>query len=74
MGVDITGLTGTITGGVIGAGTGTQCDAALERQTINRMLGSGTDIQELFRQQLVRANADDQSLAIAARLPTIHLP
>lgn len=57
---------GTITGGSIGGG-GSNCDAALERQTINRMLGSGTDTMEMFRQQILRANADDQSLAIAAR-------
>jgi hypothetical protein len=67
VGVDITGLTGTITGGAIGASTGTMCDASLERQTVNRMLGSGTDTMEMFRQQMLRANADDQSLAIAAR-------
>jgi hypothetical protein len=64
----ITGLTGTITGGSIGSsGSSSICDGALERQTINRMLGSGTDTMEMFRQQILRANADDQSLAIAAR-------
>ena len=68
MGVDITGLTGTITGGSIGAAGGnTICDGALERQAINRMLSSGTNISETFGQQILRANADDQSLAIAAR-------
>jgi hypothetical protein len=68
MGVDITGLTGTITGGSIGAGAGgSQCDPALERLTINRMLSSGTNLSETFGQQVLRANADDQSLAIAAR-------
>lgn len=43
------------------------CDAALERLTINRMLSSGTNLSETFGQQVLRANADDQSLAIAAR-------
>ena len=64
----ITGLTGTITGGSIGAGSGSSiCDAALERQAINRMLGAGADVSQTFQQQILRANADDQSLAIAAR-------
>lgn len=67
MGVDITGLTGTITGGAIGGNNGSQCDAALERMTVNRMLRGGTDSSEQFSQQMLRANADDQSLAIAAR-------
>ena len=58
---------GTITGGSIGGGNNSMCDGALERLTINRMLGSGNDTMEQFRHQLLRANADDQSLAIAAR-------
>jgi hypothetical protein len=65
-------LTGTITAGTITAGTfgaspGSMCDPALERLTINRMLSSGTNLSETFGQQVLRANADDQSLAIAAR-------
>jgi hypothetical protein len=58
---------GTITSGSIGGSGGTQCDAALERLTINRMLAAGTNISETFSHQVQRANADDQSLAIAAR-------
>jgi hypothetical protein len=58
---------GTITGGSIGGSSGTMCDASLERLTINRMLSSGTNISEQFGQQILRMNADDQSLAIAAR-------
>lgn len=67
MAADITGLTGTITGGSIGTSSGSMCDPALERLTINRMLSSGTNLSETFGQQVLRANADDQSLAIAAR-------
>jgi hypothetical protein len=65
-------LTGTITAGTITAGTfggggGSICDSALDRQAINRMLGAGADVSQTFQQQILRANADDQSLAIAAR-------
>ena len=67
MAETITGLTGTITGGSIGTTSGSMCDPALERLTINRMLSSGTNLSETFGQQVLRANADDQALAISSR-------
>lgn len=67
MGLEVTGITGTITGGVIGSGSGSICDGALERQAINRMLGAGADVAQTFQQQVLRMNADDQAMAMSSR-------
>lgn len=68
MGLSVSGVTGTITGGTISGGGGdTICDGSLDRQAVNRMLGAGADVAQAFQQQILRANADDQALAMSAR-------
>jgi hypothetical protein len=63
----VTGLTGTITGGTISDLGGSAADDKLYRQSVDRMLGAGVDTTQMFQQQMLRMNADDQSHAMAAR-------
>lgn len=45
----------------------TVADDALNTQGVNRMLGAGVDTTQVFQQQILRMNADDQAHAMAAR-------
>lgn len=45
----------------------TVADDALNAQSVNRMLGAGVSTAQVFDQQILRANADDQASAMAAR-------
>jgi len=42
-------------------------DDALNGQSVNRMLSAGADTAQMFQQQILRANADDQASAMASR-------
>lgn len=45
----------------------TLADDAINTQGINRMLDQGTSTAQMFNQQMLRMNADDQSDAVDAR-------